>query len=320
MLWKFKALPIGYWNRYRDDKFELVKWLSSELKINNLDDWYRVSSEQILRIAPLRGLLNSGNFALLLKNTYPDHNWVMEKLQGLWFSDILRLTKALNKLFPKIFWSKLSFDKMGEKLGIKELSDWYSIDIKKNILLERFLQIHFKGSLQKALQTFYPQHKWILWKFEYEPVPPHFWDKMENQKQFMDHIGRQLKFDRMDNWYAVTSGIFISLGGKTLLQKYNNSISRAISTIYSEHKWRIWKFRTPKDYWSNKENQKEYLNWLASDLGLKNMEDWYNITEGIIAANGGSVLIRMYGSSMKLLESSFPDHNWNVEKFKVIIT
>ena len=35
--------------------------------------------------------------------------------------------------------------------------------------------------------------------------------------------------------------------------------------------------KTPKNYWSNIENQRKYFHWLSNKLNIKSNEDWYNI-------------------------------------------
>ena len=57
-----------------------MTWLSKPLKIGNLEDWYRVSFEQINRIAPSTPFQSKG-MANMLNVTYPDHIWDLNKLQ-----------------------------------------------------------------------------------------------------------------------------------------------------------------------------------------------------------------------------------------------
>jgi len=59
-----------------------------------------------------------------------------------------------------------------------------------------------------------------------------------------------------------------------------------------EHRWTPWMFKdyekTPRNFWGDPKNQREYLNWLGQHLGYKTMEDWYNITREDIKQNHGS--------------------------------
>jgi hypothetical protein len=65
-----------------------------------------------------------------------------------------------------------------------------------------------------------------------------------------------------------------------------SNTAAALGSIYPEHKWEIWKFPTvPRDYWSNLANQREYFDWLSRKLGIKNYEDWYNVTVAMAKQN-----------------------------------
>ena len=71
--------------------------------------------------------------------------------------------------------------------------------------------------------------------------------------------------------------------GSTLIQYNNNSYTNLITNFYSNYNWLPWKFvQTPRRYWNDMENVKEYMNWLSEQLNIKTMEDWYNVTYEVI--------------------------------------
>ncbi len=72
----------------------------------------------------------------------------------------------------------------------------------------------------------------------------------------------------------------ISLGGGGLLtSKYNSSAMLLITTIFSEYEWLPWKFKCcPLHYWDDKNNHKLFMNWVANQLNVKEMNDWYKVT------------------------------------------
>ena len=48
--------------------------------------------------------------------------------------------------------------------------------------------------------------------------------------------------------------------------------------VYNEYNWLPWRFSSaPNGYWSDHSNQKLYINWLAEQIGIKSIEDWYNV-------------------------------------------
>ena len=63
----------------------------------------------------------------------------------------------------------------------------------------------------------------------------------------------------------------IELGGSTLISRYNMSLSALLSTVYPEENWDF----EPKD------NQRAMVNQIAQKLGIKEMSDWYNVTNKV---------------------------------------
>src|SRR5689334_156417 len=63
------------------------------------------------------------------------------------------------------------FDQLGSQLGYKSMEDWYNVtgkDIRSKNGGRGLLQ-YYKSSPSLALQTIYPQHKWILERFKKKP-------------------------------------------------------------------------------------------------------------------------------------------------------
>lgn len=102
----------------------------------------------------------------------------------------------------------------------------------------------------------------------------------------------------MDDWYEVTCDTVEQYGGGWLLRKhYNSSLHEALATLFpgcyhhhiitnylqmtiaiqTDHTWSGWRFsgRTPPEFWNNKDNQKQWIQHLANQLNIKQLEDWY---------------------------------------------
>jgi hypothetical protein len=59
----------------------------------------------------------------------------------------------------------------------------------------------------------------------------------------------------------------------------------------------MWKFvNLSHDYWNTKQNQRTYLDWLGSQLQVKQHEDWYNVSLIQAKEVGGWPLSRMLHS------------------------
>ena len=96
--WKFRNMDLGL---DQNQRFKFVEWLRKELKIRNFNDWYRVSQNQIQKIAPLR-ILKQNPLEQLLQTVYPNHTWEIPKLRsklGIKASERM-LAAVVGEIFP----------------------------------------------------------------------------------------------------------------------------------------------------------------------------------------------------------------------------
>jgi hypothetical protein len=77
--WRLGKVPHGYWQNMQN-RVDLVEWLGKELKIQELDDWYRISDNQIQQLAPLTSIRAFGGVYSLLPQLYPKYPWNYSKL------------------------------------------------------------------------------------------------------------------------------------------------------------------------------------------------------------------------------------------------
>src|ERR1700722_12949120 len=139
------------------------------------------------------------------------------------------------------------------------------------------------------------------------------WNKI-NEGNFLNELGKQLEFNKMNDWYNITACDIINGGGSGLLNKYGNSPSKLIMSIYSNHEWKQSNFNKQIGYWNNKENQREFL--VGKQLGFNQMNDLYNITVKAIMENGGSGLLnKCDGSPSKLITPIYSNHEWKQSNF-----
>lgn len=213
------------------------------------------------------------------------------------------------------------FDWLGKELGYKEMDDWYNVtkeDIYKHGGVG-LLSHHYGDSPSRALQLVYPAHNWIPWRFGY--TPRGFWNKQENHRKFFDWLGKQLGYEKMDDWYNVTKEDIHKHGGVGLLnQYYNSSSSKALQAIYPEHNWIPWRFGyTPHGFWETKDNHRRFFDWLGKQLGYREMDDWYNVTLEDIYNHGGQGLLSDYynSSPSKALQAVYPENYWMLWRFHI---
>lgn len=202
-------------------------------------------------------------------------------------------------------------DIIGNQFGIKQLNDWYNValeDIDKtaggNILQK------FGSSLQKALEYAYPEHKWNSWKFNWP---------LTKRKEFFDELCQKFNIKHFDEWYQIRLDQVQTNGGKKILdQFYDNSLIKALESIYPEREWHPWKFQqVSKGFWDNTNNQKNYFDWLGQEMGYKTKDDWYDITQGMIIEHHGEQFLKKHqGSPPRALQAIYPEHTWLPWKFK----
>ncbi|GAM17741.1 hypothetical protein SAMD00019534_009160 [Acytostelium subglobosum LB1] len=133
-------------------------------------------------------------------------------------------------------------------------------------------------------------------------------------------MSKQLGFEATDyeQWYQVTKADFIRLRGRGLLQLHNDSVHQLLQKQYPSYDWLPFKFvNTPKNYWRDIENQKKYMVWLQTRLGIKEARDWYRINKLDFIDNYGNSLLLLHGGSPAQVVMALIDNaqGWQVWRF-----
>jgi hypothetical protein len=72
-------------------------------------------------------------------------------------------------------------------------------------------------------------------------------------------------------------------------------------------------------YWLEKHNHVTFLDQLWKKLGLKRMEDWYEVTLNTLIDHGANGILSKYSfSPSKMLLEVYPNHDWIIWKFKCV--
>ena len=312
-LWRFtQNVPKGYWDK-QEHQQSFFTWLGGQLGMNHMDDWYRVTKKAIETNGGGSLLDKYGSSpSKLLELVYPEYPWTS------WCFDAM----------PKGFWTNFEIDTveeilifvkwLGKQLDIKSSNDWYQISGKQ---LQKYISQH-EFTVQKLpkmlkiayLHYKYDQDRWLLriW----ETLPKEHWEKKDNQRYYLEWLGKQLGISQLEDWYRVTAKVIQCNGGAVLLDKFNSSITKLFQSVYPGHKWFLWIWEiVPKGFWDQKGNQKSFLNWLGEFLNFKQMDDWYQVTLTDITDNGGSTLLQKFGSHSKMLQSVYPEYSWSLLRF-----
>ncbi len=63
---------------------------------------------------------------------------------------------------------------------------------------------------------------------------------ISNQRAFLDSLAKKLNINDKEGWYNVTTAVLYRNGGGGLLRgKYNGSLKKMLTTVYSEYPYKI---------------------------------------------------------------------------------
>jgi hypothetical protein len=95
-----------------------------------------------------------------------------------------------------------------------------------------------------------------------------------------------------------------------ILRHYRTFVE-AITTIYPDYPWQIWKFRqVPKGFWDNEDTVKHYLNWLTHHLGIRRLSEWKYVTSDTLIKLRAHSLLLKNGGLIPLLSKYYPEQIW----------
>jgi len=192
-------------------------------------------------------------------------------------------------------------------------ASWLSVSIQQ--LEEKggdLLSKKYNNSMYKIITRYFPEIKWQIWLFNARPLPGNYWASTANQRKYFDWLGRELGITSLDEWCTMRPSQILDSAGYSLLTYHKRSLFTALKAAYPHHKFHRFLFSpmTPS-YWARRKNQIEYCNWLFKHKKWTKMEDWYRLTTRDLIDNSGAGLLAIHNESLKsLLESVFPNHNW----------
>ncbi len=73
-------------------------------------------------------------------------------------------------------------------------------------------------------------------KFLAKQVPHGYWSELSNQRSLLNILANKWNISNLDGWYNISSTAFKQHDeARSLLYKYNGSISKLLSTVYPEY-------------------------------------------------------------------------------------
>lgn len=149
----------------------------------------------------------------------------------------------------------------------------------------------------------------IEWKREWFPNMRSksygYWKDKQNQRKFFEGLVKILNINEPKDWGKVTVNSVHEYGGKSLLIHYQNSLYRALCSVYKgvyylllvdaviDVHWKKEWFASvpvyPKVYWESEQNRKEFLDHIAAQYFIKKPQDWARVTYALVKKHGGQV-------------------------------
>jgi hypothetical protein len=199
---------------------------------------------------------------------------------------------------------KRKLQAIAKELGVQQLNDWYEVPRSKLTAIAPWIRRHY-GNVYGALKQLFPDHPWKQSRF----TPG---TSSQTLKERLEEVGKQLGVKTLDDWYQVSRSE-VRKQIPFIRSRFGN-LQSALEEFYPEHKWDPSKFHRPHKYWINVDNQRKKLNELAEELGVKSMDDWYNVSR-LTVRNKAPFVQEYYGGVFNALKSIFPEHNWIESRF-----
>lgn len=135
----------------------------------------------------------------------------------------------------------------------------------------------------------------------------------------MEQLGKQLQLPDMESWYYMTAEQIAAHGGESLMRQHRNSPLSLLESVFPYYQWLPWKCnRVPNGFWDLETNRLAFLEWVAKQLGVTNLEGWYKVTGQQFLAQGGKTLLLRYSSLPNILQEHYPNFPWLLWKFPVV--
>lgn len=145
-----------------------------------------------------------------------------------------------------------------------------------------------------------------------------YWICVNIASKFFKWLSKQLGIKQMADWYKLTAEEMENNGGLGLLGHFGGSPSKALQSVYPEHKWEVWKFcNSPMGYWDDLNNQQAFFCTLEKELGLRDWKEYYKLKRRHLAKwpQVQSILRKHNQSSFETMRAIYPQHSWEPGKF-----
>jgi hypothetical protein len=144
-------------------------------------------------------------------------------------------------------------------------------------------------------------------------IPLEFGVQLKEDRKYFDWLATKLGLKSHNDWYRVTYEVVSKKGGLGILSRYGHSLYKALSSVYPEKEFHPWLFvNVPRNFWKDKNHQRECLDWVGKQLGITHLDEWNKITRTAARQRGAGGLLSYHGNSLpKMLRAVYSEHKWN---------
>ena len=286
----FSPKPGGYWDNEENIK-NFLSELRLKLNLNTIDDWKFLTKKQI-KANGGGTLFNKYSIFEIKCIGYPEGKNEFAKSNK---------TVQSNLKKPSNFWknednihnflSELKAELLSNSVDLNSVSGKQIASFGGGTLLKKYTMEEIRNFFATEVL---PNKTSLQNDIAYSG----YWDSEENIKNFMEKLRNEFNLNSIEDWNLITSKNIISLGGRTLLDKYSMYEIKCFGCpdgihTFSQPKKRISNPK-PAGFWKNNDNVQNYLTELKEKLKLNSIDDWVQLTKKDIESNGGSTLLKKY--------------------------
>ncbi len=224
-----------------DQQRSHLEVIAKKLHITDHEEWYEMTTTKLRQNGGSALVAQHGSLSKMLTTVYPEY-----PIFPYWLDYFLMYNWDLSKFthVPRKYWDDLSnqrsfIDQLAKKLNVTSLEDWYKVNYStlQQHGASGLLALKYGYSFRKLLTKLYPQYPWDPTRFNRgQRAPRGRWSDPQQQREFMDNLAKQLHITSHEDWHKVTHDILRQHGATGLLNRYNGSFSKLLTTLYPEYK------------------------------------------------------------------------------------
>jgi hypothetical protein len=165
------------------------------------------------------------------------------------------------------------------------------------------------------------RYDWMEWQpWRFKETKEGYWNDPNEQMKFVEWLWNKLELKDMEDWYNIKKEDIDELGGNNFFEYFGNSVRRMVCSCYPQIEWQVWRFGDlPGGFWMESKNQRKFLDWMAEDMNMKKVEDWYRTMRGdFLKRGGGGLLDRYKGSPIDALKKIYNRTEWQEWRFNPV--